>query len=538
MERTHIYGRRIGKKEVEIVRQEEMNKMASLASAETNIMHHFGGYHRCCLGDPMHLEFVGKNFCEMLGYRESELSELTGEVYTALVHPDDTALFDDFAQRLAENEGCESIAYRLIKKDGSIIRVVDTMASVVCDDGNIRGYSVVCEVLDEQLASTSTAPGEKIAIMRVSGDDDVTIEQMCGVSAKFLSVDGNKRGLRLLDFVAMADRDKIRRAIQKAYAQEYSGMELCTLISTEGRSYKCDLWVECIHMEETLDESFFCIKIETEFDHQHESEEMLSFGKLLFSSFAEDLFEVDRVEDSVKYIAHNDKGVVDLPVNVRMFTNDVTRYLLERVATEDREAVKKFCAQARAGELEDGSDSAKIKFTALYGDGLTIPAILTMVSVSKAKFFMGLTFESEPAAGGDGIDVVATQKQVNVTLFGSFSIVVDAKAVNIRSEKAKELLALLIVKRGAFITVREAITTLWECEPDDTTRARVRKVASRLLSELNRNGIGHIIESDRGARRIVPEYIECDYYDYRDGLREPSGDLLPEYTWSEYIRID
>lgn len=130
------------------MKQETDNRLIA-AGGEHDIMHHLGGYHRCCLGDPMHLEFAGKNFCEMLGYQETELAELTGEVYTALVHPDDTALFDDFAQRLAENEGCDSVVYRLIRRDGSVIRVVDTMASVVCEDGVIRGYSVVCEVPDD-----------------------------------------------------------------------------------------------------------------------------------------------------------------------------------------------------------------------------------------------------------------------------------------------------------------------------------------------------------------------------------------------------
>lgn len=94
----------------------------------------------------------------------------------------------------------------------------------------------------------------------------------------------------------------------------------------------------------------------------------------------------------------------------------------------------------------------------------------------------------------------------------------DGRAINIRSEKAKELLALLVERRGSFVSSHEAIAMLWECEPNETTRARYRKTASRLMTELGRNGIDYIVESDRGARRIVPECIECDYYDYRDGI--------------------
>lgn len=68
------------------MKQETDNRLIA-AGGEHDIMHHLGGYHRCCLGDPMHLEFAGKNFCEMLGYQETELAELTGEVYTALDIP-------------------------------------------------------------------------------------------------------------------------------------------------------------------------------------------------------------------------------------------------------------------------------------------------------------------------------------------------------------------------------------------------------------------------------------------------------------------
>ncbi|MBN2944945.1 MAG: PAS domain-containing protein [Collinsella sp.] len=168
---------------------QETDKHLAVADGEHDIMHHLGGYHRCCLGDPMHLEFAGKNFCEMLGYQETELAELTGEVYTALVHPDDTALFDDFAQRLAESEGCDSVVYRLIRRDGSVIRVVDTMASVLCEDGVMRGYSVVCEVPDDQLESASTVPGERMALLKVYGNASVNIERMCGVASSLLGVD-------------------------------------------------------------------------------------------------------------------------------------------------------------------------------------------------------------------------------------------------------------------------------------------------------------------------------------------------------------
>lgn len=336
----------------------------------------------------------------------------------------------------------------------------------------------------------------------------------------------------------MSDRDKVKKAIDKAHAEEYSDMETCALISSDGETHICDLWVECIQLEDSVEDSLFCIKTEKNAEHQRDIEDKVSFGRLLFSSFAEDLFEVDRLEGSVAYIARSESAIIKLPLNVRMFISDTTKYLLEHVTAEDVVAAKDFCEKVELGESESADiESAKLKFSAAFRDGSVRPALLTMVSISKSKCLVGLSFDGADA-GGDPLSAVATQKQINVTLFGSFRLVVDGKAVNIRSAKAKELLALLIERRGAFVSTREIITMLWECEPDETTRARARKVASRLMSELNRSGIGYIVESDRGARRVVAEYIECDYYDYRDGLRAPSGDFLPEYSWAEYVRID
>ena len=506
---------------------------------EKHIVNHLGGYHRCYLGDPVHIEFLSDNFCAMLGYTKTELVDLVGDVYSALMHPDDTSAFDDFCARLAEKECCESVAYRLIKKDGTVIRVVDTMASIKSDDGCMRGYSVVCEVLEDQLASKPTAPGEKIAVMKVSGGANPRIEQMCGIAKTLLAVKDDSNVLSMLDFVSMVDRDRIRKALKRAYLDEYSGMEPCTIVSSEGKTFDCDLWAECIHLGENFASSYFCIKAEIDLDYQRENKQVMSFSKVLFSSFAEDVFECDRVEKSVKYICHNDESLVNALLNVRMFADDFLESFLEHVAPEDREAVREFCLDARSAEHdEESAGPSKIKFSMTSGDGVFQSVALVMVPISHTKYFLCLNYDFSAMGTGFCSAAAAVRKHIVARLFGSFCLYVDGEAVRIRSEKAREMLALLIERRGAFLTTRDAITALWECEPDEKSRARCRKIASRLMAELRKLGIDYIVESDRGARRIIPEFIECDYYDYRDGAKGVSGPLLPEYSWSEYIRLE
>lgn len=513
-------------------------------SSANSIINHLGGYHRCRLDDPVCLEFASDNLCLMLGYSKAELASLIGRSYTALMHPDDTPVFEELTCKLAEEEGCESVAYRLIKKDGTIIRVVETMASIRGNDGLMRGYSVVCEIPSDRMVPKSTTPGEKVAVMKVSGGSDPKIEQMLGMAKEFLSADDaedDAEAPRFMDFVSVADREKIVEALRCAYRDGHSDMVQCTIVTAKGDGYKCDLWIERIYDGGCFEDSSFCVKEEIDFDYQRANKEVLSFSKVLFSSFAEDVFEVDRLENSVKYICHSDRASINALLNVRMDADDFLEWFLGYVSPKDRVAVRKFCNETKMLKQDwcrDDLAPSKIKFEMSAESSLGPSVALVMVPVSRAKYFLCLNSDFTTIGSGFCSTAVGDRKHIVARLFGSFSLSVDDEAVFIKSDKGRELLALMIEKRGAYLTTREAITSLWECEPDDTLRARYRKIASRLGAELKKNGIEYIVESERGARRIIPEFIECDYYDYRDGLIEPSGDFLPEYPWSEYVRID
>ena len=57
----------------------------------------------------------------------------------------------------------------------------------------------------------------------------------------------------------------------------------------------------------------------------------------------------------------------------------------------------------------------------------------------------------------------------------------------------------------------ESVWYLWENEPaNSVTLARYRKEALRLKNTLEEYGIGNIMESVDGKRRIIPENIRCD----------------------------
>lgn len=129
-------------------------------------------------------------------------------------------------------------------------------------------------------------------------------------------------------------------------------------------------------------------------------------------------------------------------------------------------------------------------------------------------------------------------KSVRIRTFGYFDVFVDNKPIAFRNEKSKELFALLVDRRGGFVSSEEAISFLWEDEPaNPVTLARYRKVALRLKNLLEEYGISDVVESVNGKRRIATEKVQCDLYDYLSGQDEYAqlfkGSYLTNYSWGE-----
>ena len=127
---------------------------------------------------------------------------------------------------------------------------------------------------------------------------------------------------------------------------------------------------------------------------------------------------------------------------------------------------------------------------------------------------------------------------VEIVTFGIFTVLVDQKPILFHHEKARELLALLVDRRGAYCTSQSLIACLWENEAaTKKTYARLRKVTLRLRDTLRDYGVEDILESRAGNRRIVPERVNCDLYEYLNGEKRRSpkfhGTYLSDYSWGE-----
>ena len=111
-----------------------------------------GGMHVCYLSDPIHLEYASDGLSRMLGFTKEEFEAHTKDYYCENVLMEDRDLFVDFVSKLGKHYGTKTCEYRMIKKDGSIIYVLDTMESMMCPDGIVRGYSSVTDITAQKKA--------------------------------------------------------------------------------------------------------------------------------------------------------------------------------------------------------------------------------------------------------------------------------------------------------------------------------------------------------------------------------------------------
>ncbi|MEG2396194.1 MAG: response regulator, partial [Oscillospiraceae bacterium] len=108
---------------------------------------------------------------------------------------------------------------------------------------------------------------------------------------------------------------------------------------------------------------------------------------------------------------------------------------------------------------------------------------------------------------------ISENSKISVKTFGYFDVFVDDKPVYFSSAKSKELLALLIDRRGGSVSSENAISALWpERQYDETVQSLFRKVLKSLRTALSDADISHVLIDVRNQRSVDMSKFECDYY--------------------------
>ena len=200
---------------------------------------------------------------------------------------------------------------------------------------------------------------------------------------------------------------------------------------------------------------------------------------------------------------------------------------------QKRHSIKQFVSQSKVGyeEFKKLLENGEAEFT--YMD----------LKLNKLRRIKAICSQKTPDSNSPRYIMLyniedKNDSEVYIRTFGYFDVFINGKPVAFRNEKSKELLALLVDRRGGYITSGEAISFLWEDETVNTlTLARYRKVALRLKNILEEYGIADIVESVDGKRRIATDKVRCDLYDYlsqKEGYAQLfKGSYLSNYSWGE-----
>lgn len=121
--------------------------------------------------------------------------------------------------------------------------------------------------------------------------------------------------------------------------------------------------------------------------------------------------------------------------------------------------------------------------------------------------------------------------------FGEFDFLIDSKPISFSRSKAKELLALLVEKRGAGITRAAAFSMIYEDVAYDRMRQKQFDVIIRSLKKtLENNGIGEMLDIKSGELRLNTNMFDCDLYRLLDGDTETinsfNGEYMNAYSWA------
>ena len=134
----------------------------------------------------------------------------------------------------------------------------------------------------------------------------------------------------------------------------------------------------------------------------------------------------------------------------------------------------------------------------------------------------------------------AEDKKIKVQTFGNFEVWVDGEKLTFGRQKAKELFAYLIERKGAGVTTREACAVLFEdsCY-DHTIKSYFQTIVSDMRNTFKNVGMEDIIRKSYNSLSVDTDLIDCDYYRFLSGdakaINGYNGEFMMNYSWAEFV---
>ena len=131
---------------------------------------------------------------------------------------------------------------------------------------------------------------------------------------------------------------------------------------------------------------------------------------------------------------------------------------------------------------------------------------------------------------------MSADSRIFIQTFSGFDLFVDNQVVYFSSKKSKELLALLVSKRGGSVPLSEIAYILYSDTPERTAKNNIRVIGYRLRQILREHGCEGLLIHRPGVYSVNTELFTCDYYEFmkenRMYITAYTGKYMPDYLWA------
>lgn len=507
------------------------------------------GCMRCSVEDCPKVIFANEQMLHLLNTAaESEnWSVFISQNLFFMVPFDDHAVFREYIQKARCQTEPLAVEHRIRTADGAVVPVIGWMQVMKGESGaeELRMmYMPAPKRVDARQA------GREQAYLNVlKGTYDLVFEidhAECAIECIF-SKDENL--FRYVPGVRIVMSDAVKRAVlEQVFEEDRAALEVFWTVLLDPKasledgfleqtfSLICDAALREYHViASRLDEktTILCGKDMTEAHYAALLEEEVDRLRIMQMSMAD--MEQGEPTKALSFRMVQDKVFPATGRNAVCqycgFTDDEYLYMKEQGISLESFLEKchimygKYITALQEGEVEFGEE----------GNGLVKMYISKHATLSgqKAEYTILLLYPiyDMPAEK-------SAKRKVLIRTFGHFDVFVDGEPVVFHYEKSKEMLAVLVDRNGGYVSNPYLISCLWESEPyGEKIQGRCRQAAHRLTETLKQYGIEDIIEKTEGKRRLVPELVDCDYYNYIKGRRIPgqqfNGAYMADYSWGE-----
>lgn len=519
---------------------------------------YISGFHVYALDPPVHILHAGENLCRMLGVTKGELVNPAANMLLPAVHPADGRRYRSFLEGMAEREQSGAVECRIMAKDGRMRHVAVSVRSVLAADGSMKGYASMAEMTPdtERMANlqfmNDTVP---CGLLRYTCEKQPRItftnDTMIGIMRVPRKREGALDPVELYKsniylMIAKESRARFAQVLQEVYLRGEPHAGEVSVVRGDGSRGRLFGWItKCRGADGQEEFQSICMDV-TRRHRAKKTEQEENYLNALSSAydmiFAFDIpaRTVSCLQGDIPFLGEYLRGV---PME---YGAALHKWVDAAVPEADRQPLRQFLRRYVLEGQDPGEEAPGIDFSVQVGDVTRAYHGILLRTGQDGVWLCcsaGAGTEKEQADKQKPGERGPAQQEgpgprVRIRTFGYFDVFVDGRPVMFRNGKAKELLALLVDRRGGFVSSEEAVSFLWEDEPaSQVVLSRYRKVSLRLKNLLEEYGIAYILESVNGKRRLVAEYVECDLYQYLSDDKKYAGlfggSYLTNYSWAE-----